>query len=74
MINAASELRLRSIEMRDVWRGSEDFGYYLKKCPGAIFYIGNGESYAPIHTRTFDFNDSILETAVDMFLTLACND
>ncbi len=74
VIKAASELRLRSIEMRDVWRGSEDFGYYLKKCPGAIFYIGNGESYAPIHTRAFDFNDSILETAVDMFLTLACDD
>ncbi|MBR6089530.1 MAG: amidohydrolase [Anaerolineaceae bacterium] len=72
VIKAASELGLQCIEMRDIWRGSEDFGYYLKKCPGAIFYIGNGEAYPPIHTRTYDFNDNILETAVDMFLTLAC--
>ena len=71
VIGAASKLGLQCVEMREVWRGSEDFGYYLKKCPGAIFYIGNGESWPPIHTRTFDFNDSILETAVDMFLTLA---
>ncbi len=74
VIAAASELGLQRIEMRDVWRGSEDFGYYLKECPGAIFYIGNGETYPPIHTRPFDFNDSILETAVDMFTYLACHD
>lgn len=71
MLGAASKLGLQCIEMQDVWRGSEDFGYYLKECPGAIFYIGNGKSYPPIHTHGFDFNDHILETAVDMFMALA---
>ncbi len=71
VIGAASKLGLMRIEMQDVWRSSEDFGYYLKKCPGAIFYIGNGETYPPIHTREFDFNDRILETAVDLFMLLA---
>ena len=71
VLRSASGLGLQVIEMGEVWRGSEDFGYYLKECPGAIFYIGNGESYPPIHTLPYDFNDSILGTAVEMFKSLA---
>lgn len=71
VIQSAEALRLPLIEMSEVWRGSEDFGHYLKKCPGAIFYIGNGEEHPPIHTTQYDFNDRILSTAVDMFLSLA---
>lgn len=56
--------------MEEALRASEDFGYYQKQCPGVIFYIGNGEDYAPLHTRGYDFNDEILETAVDMFLAI----
>ncbi|MBQ6510161.1 MAG: amidohydrolase [Flexilinea sp.] len=74
VISAAQTLGLQTIEVPDVWRGSEDFGYFLKECPGAIFYIGNGENYPAIHTQPYDFNDGILETAVDMFKTLACAD
>lgn len=59
------------IDMPRPFRASEDFGYYLKQCPGAIFYIGNGEEYAPIHTSGFDFNDKLLERAVEMFWKLA---
>lgn len=72
VIKAALALDLCTIEAEEVWRGSEDFGYYLKECSGAIFYIGNGEDYPAIHTSPYDFNDEILETAVDMFKTLAC--
>lgn len=71
VLRSADNLGLQTIEMNEVWRGSEDFGYYLKKCSGAIFYIGNGENYPPIHTREFDFNDKILETAADMFFSIA---
>ena len=70
VIHAAYELGLPVIEMKNLWRASEDFGYYLKQCPGAIFYIGNGEEYPPVHTDRYDFNDRILVTAVDMFLAL----
>ena len=52
------------------WRASEDFGWYTQVCPGAIFYIGNGLSYPALHTEKFDFNDSIMDTAVSMFLSL----
>ena len=67
----AAELGYPVVDLEKAFRGSEDFGYYLKKCPGAIMYIGNGEKYPQIHTSEYDFNDRILETAVDMFAGLA---
>lgn len=67
---AARKLGLRIIETEEVWRASEDFGYYTKKFPGAIFYIGNGEEYPALHTVEYDFNDRILETALNMFQAL----
>lgn len=50
--------------------GSEDFGYYTKLVPGAIFFIGDGEDFPSLHTSAFDFNDAILENAVEMFKAL----
>ncbi|MBQ9028218.1 MAG: M20/M25/M40 family metallo-hydrolase [Lachnospiraceae bacterium] len=70
-IGAASDLGMNVIRMKDMWRASEDFGWYLKECPGAIVYIGNGEDYPPLHTVGYDFNDRILEKAVDLFAALA---
>lgn len=49
------------------FRWSEDFGHYLKDTKGAFFGIGDGESYAQLHTETYDFPDEIIETAVSMF-------
>ena len=69
--SAAEKLGLRLIRTKDVWRASEDFGHYTKKFPGAMFYIGNGENYPALHTVDYDFNDKILETAMQMFLALA---
>ena len=56
--------------MERFWRASEDFGYCLKECPGALFYIGTGECAPAVHTTGYDFNDRILETAVDIFMEL----
>lgn len=67
---AAQQHGLDVIDLEEPIRGSEDFGYFLKKCPGAIFYIGNGMNYPQLHTSEFDFNDRILETAVEMFKSL----
>ena len=73
-IRAASDLGMNVISMKDMWRASEDFGWYLKECPGAIIYIGNGEDYPPLHTVGYDFNDRILESAVDLFAALAVSE
>lgn len=67
---AAEQQGLQVIDLEEPIRGSEDFGYYLKQCPGAIFYIGNGEEYPQLHTCEYDFNDRILETAVELFQRL----
>lgn len=68
---AAAELGRQVIDMPEPWRASEDFGYYTKKCPGAMFYVGNGINYPHVHTVDYDFNDNILETCVDMFCRLS---
>ena len=73
VVRTASGLGLKLVPMEQLWRASEDFGWYLKDCPGAIFYIGSGEDYPPLHTSAFDFNDRILGTAVDMFAAIVMN-
>lgn len=67
---AAERLRLERIEMEEAWRASEDFGYYTKQIPGAIFYIGNGTDYPQLHTFSYDFPDEIIETALLMYQEL----
>lgn len=63
---AAKALGKPTIEMEQPWRASEDFGYYTRACPGAMFYVGNGEDYPPLHTGDYDFPDEILPVIVDM--------
>ncbi len=58
-------------ELKEAYRASEDFGHYLKETKGAICYIGNGVDYPHIHTVHYDFNDRIIETAVELFKGLA---
>jgi amidohydrolase len=55
------------MEIQKGFRASEDFGCFLKETRGAIFYIGNGRAYPEIHTTPYDFNDEIIETAVEAF-------
>lgn len=71
VLAAAAKLQLPAREMPELWRASEDFGWYLKKCPGAMFYVGTGEDWPALHTKEYDFNDRILRPAVDLFLELA---
>ncbi|MGI5840042.1 MAG: M20 metallopeptidase family protein [bacterium] len=59
------------IEMPEAFRGSEDYGHFLKQTKGAICFIGNGEDYPPVHTSGYDFRDELIETAVDLFKGLA---
>ena len=71
VLDTAGKLGIPSMFMPELWRASEDFGHYLKMCPGAMVYIGTRESRAPLHTEEYDFNDRILGTAVSLFLGLA---
>lgn len=68
---AARALSCPVCEMERPERGSEDFGYFLKRAPGAIFELGAGEDYPQLHTAQFDFPDTLIEIAVAMFTRLA---
>ena len=57
-------------EEKPTSRGSEDFGHYTKVVPGAMFYIGGGLYVPSFHTSGYDFTDSIMENAVEMFKAL----
>ncbi|MCQ2545896.1 MAG: M20/M25/M40 family metallo-hydrolase, partial [Clostridia bacterium] len=63
---AAGRLGLEICRMKEPIRSSEDFGWFQKKCPGAMIFIGNGVDYPQVHTEEYDFNDNIIETAVEL--------
>jgi hippurate hydrolase len=49
--------------------GSEDFSYMLEKCPGAMIWLGNGNS-ADLHNPAYDFNDEAIIHGVRYWLAL----
>lgn len=51
-------------------RWSEDFGHYLRRCPGAFFGIGAGEDCPPLHTQDYQYPDALLEPTAAAFLAL----
>ena len=59
------------VNMKQPWRPSEDFGWYTKIRPGAMFYVGSGTNWPMPHQPAYDFNDHILPTAATVFLKLA---
>lgn len=52
-------------------RWSEDFGHYAKNTKGFYFGIGVGENYPALHTEKYEFNDQILEKAIQVMLKIA---
>ena len=57
-------------ELKEPMRWSEDFGWYLKKIPGAFFGIGAGEQWPGLHTPDYQFNDAVIPAAVAAFTAL----
>jgi len=68
---AALSLGFPLIEMKNLWKASEDFGYYTKAAEGAIFYIGTGERHPSLHTCDYDFEDRIIPVAIRMMYQLS---
>ncbi|MCJ9723979.1 M20 family metallopeptidase [Agrobacterium sp. SHOUNA12C] len=44
--------------------GSEDFSYMLEKRPGAMIWLGNGDS-ADLHNPAYNFNDDAIAYGID---------
>lgn len=52
------------------FRWSEDFANYLLYFPGAMFGIGSGEHHVELHHPDYDFPDSLIQPAAQVFLHL----
>mgnify|MGYP006196614495 CR=1 FL=1 len=54
------------------FNGSEDFAYFLQKCPGCYLIIGNGdgEKSCMAHDPRYDFNDDILMRGAGFWVKL----
>ena len=48
---------------------SEDFAYYQQEVPGVFFFLGTG-TRIPLHNAHFDFEESILEEGVKLYLKI----
>jgi len=51
--------------------GGEDFAYYLREVPGAMFRLGVGTDVTALHTPTYNFADGALAHGVALFTHLA---
>ena len=57
------------ITLRKPSMASDDFSYYLEQVPGLYMFLGTGEK-TPLHSNVFDFDESILETGINVYLRL----
>ena len=51
--------------------GAEDFSYYVREYPGAMFRLGLGTDRAGLHTPQFDFNDEALRNGITFLVAMA---
>ncbi len=68
---AAEKAGYKLFRLQEPMRWSEDFGWYLMKCPGAYFGIGAGKNYPALHTPEFEYKDELIESTVSMFENIA---
>ncbi|MDL2271726.1 amidohydrolase [Desulfovibrio sp. OttesenSCG-928-I05] len=66
---ACKKLGYPRYEMPEPMRASEDVGHFFKAAKGALFLLHSGDRPA-IHTPEYDFDDSIIERAVELFKAL----
>ena len=65
--NAARELNIKVLCPDEPFRWSEDFGYYLQKTKGAFWGIGCGENHPGLHTAEYEFEDGIIDSAIEIY-------
>jgi hippurate hydrolase len=49
---------------------AEDFSFMLEEVPGAYIWLGIGEAALPLHNPGYDFNDEVLGTGAELFVSL----
>jgi amidohydrolase len=64
---AAQNLELSLVHLKEPFRWSEDFGRFGSVCPIGFFGLGSGLEQPALHNPEFDFPDDILETGMTLF-------
>lgn len=61
------------IELNEALMLSEDFAFYQKEIPGIFFFLGTKteQFQSGLHTETFNFNEDVLEKAVNLYYQIA---
>lgn len=61
------------VELKEPLMLAEDFSFYQRKVPGLFFYLGTKSDIynSGLHTETFNFNEEVLEKAVDLYQKIA---
>ena len=67
---AARDLKLSVNNIKEPFPWSEDFGRFGNLCPTCLFGLGCGFEHEPLHSPTYDFEDEIIDTGVDIFYQL----
>ena len=64
---AAKDLKLSVNNIKEPFPWSEDFGRFGSLCPSCLFGIGCGFEHEPLHSPTYEFEDEIIDTGIDVF-------
>lgn len=64
---------ITAVDMEKPLRTSEDFGWFLKKAPGALIWLGAGENAAPLHDKSYDYDDGLIEESCRLFRLILQN-
>lgn len=64
---AAKELKLSVNNIKEAFPWSEDFGRFGSLCPSCLFGLGCGFEHEPLHSPTYDFENEIIDTGIDVF-------
>lgn len=67
---SAEKQNIKVLQKELPFSWSEDFGYFLKEIPGAMFGLGSGENHPPLHAGNYDFPDEIIMSGVKMFMQI----
>ncbi len=64
---AAREAGCEVHETAEPFRWSDDFGRFTAVAKGAMFGLGAGTAYAPLHSPTYDFPEDLIDLGVGLF-------
>lgn len=64
---AANNAGLDLFEKQQSFKFGEDFGWFTKEYPGAMFGLGAGLETPVLHNEEYDFPDELIESGLDMF-------